>query len=1103
MCVCVCVHALSPPPPLYCTWTWTLTGSCVLRARLEQGLPGAWAYLEKVSTMTSQLRTVQTGLFVLMCSGVCAGFNLDSRFAVVKEGGTPGSLFGLSVAMHRQTVGHERYLLLVGAPQEKAEPKLRANRTGDMYACPITTDPKDCTRANLISSDSVDAEDFIEGMWLGVSVASQGSQKGRVMACGHRYSRSMDNGVNLRMIGKCYIRGNDLKYDDKNDDQWQYRQEVCSPSGDQIMEGMCNMGISATMTETEVIAGAPGCYNWQGNSFVVYRNPDDVFDTQIIKLKDMKTGNIYIGYSVGKDKGILSKDEDTVVAGAPRYNSKGAMMLMKVIMTDSGNRELKDLNLTLQGEQVGSYFGNSIAIVDINNDGWKELIVGAPFYFNRRREEGGAVYVFMNENGSFKPKTDLMFTGPSDSGFGMAVASIGDVNQDGFQDFAVGAPYHGSGRVYVWKGGKDGVSSKPDQVIEGRDVSNGGFKTFGYSISGGLDVDDNKYPDIVVGSLDDRVALLRARPVIHVKKTFTVTPSIVDPKDCESCIKVEVCFSYTLSTGEPNFKEDIIMKYTVEADVLQHSSKTRVRFITNDKHVYSGSLSMTSQQCETQTLKVINVVRDKVTPVVFSLNASIFEPQIDSVQRQLQNLNLFPVLSQGRTLTDKAEIHFQKECGADNKCESNLQMTATFAKSLQEILPVQDGHQILLYDSDIKRLMLLVNVTNTPSPGRLAEDAHNTELNVSISSSLRYSAVRSETGSVNCAPEGNFILCELGNPLAANQMAIFAIIFETTFITLDTQEITSTLQLSTLSKQDDLIPLTRVLLVDYTLKASFQVIPVRVQTEFSGDIIGESAIKSTSEIGSPVEFKFMVSVDKPLVSPSVFYVEFNWPMEVANGKWLLYVEEITMTGTSRSLCTPPGDIVNPRNFQVLERKSSRRKRDEQSVAHIEALSALNPKSARRKTDHLNCTSGTAKCKSFSCFLYNMTNTATVTVRARLWNSTMLEDYKKSSAIFISGEATLKLNTDRTTIRLDNKTNNVMFSVEVTPADQDEVEYKVPLWIIIVSVLSGVLLLTLIIVLLWKCGFFRRANTREIYEAKSHKAEMRTQPSEKDRLTEEE
>lgn len=58
------------------------------------------------------------------------------------------------------------------------------------------------------------------------------------------------------------------------------------------------------------------------------------------------------------------------MAGAPRYNSTGSVILMKIIDKDDGsNRELQDLNLALHGEQVGSYFGNSIAIVDINNDG--------------------------------------------------------------------------------------------------------------------------------------------------------------------------------------------------------------------------------------------------------------------------------------------------------------------------------------------------------------------------------------------------------------------------------------------------------------------------------------------------------------------------------------------------------------------------------------------------------------------------------------------------------------------------------------------------------------------------------------------------------------
>lgn len=35
-----------------------------------------------------------------------------------------------------------------------------------------------------------------------------------------------------------------------------------------------------------------------GSSFVVYRNPADEFDIQIIKLPDMNTGNIYIGKCV-------------------------------------------------------------------------------------------------------------------------------------------------------------------------------------------------------------------------------------------------------------------------------------------------------------------------------------------------------------------------------------------------------------------------------------------------------------------------------------------------------------------------------------------------------------------------------------------------------------------------------------------------------------------------------------------------------------------------------------------------------------------------------------------------------------------------------------
>lgn len=37
-----------------------------------------------------------------------------------------------------------------------------------------------------------------------------------------------------------------------------------------------------------------------------------------------------------------------------------------------------------------------------------------------------------------------------------------------------------------------------------------------------------------------------------------------------------------------------------------------------------------------------------------------------------------------------------------------------------------------------------------------------------------------------------------------------------------------------------------------------------------------------------------------------------------------------------------------------------------------------------------CSKGTAKCVKFSCPLLNMTDSAKIYVRSRLWNSTMLE-----------------------------------------------------------------------------------------------------------------
>lgn len=46
-------------------------------------------------------------------------------------------------------------------------------------------------------------------------------------------------------------------------------------------------------------------------------------------------------------------------------------------------------------------------------------------------------------------------------------------------------------------------------------------------------------------------------------------------------------------------------------------------------------------------------------------------------------------------------------------------------------------------------------------------------------------------------------------------------------------------------------------------------------------------------------------------------VEFEWPYEVANGKWLLYLTDVVVeSGESKSECRPPEEVVNQLNLTV-------------------------------------------------------------------------------------------------------------------------------------------------------------------------------------------
>lgn len=60
-------------------------------------------------------------------------------------------------------------------------------------------------------------------------------------------------------------------------------------------------------------------------------------------------------------------------------------------------------------------------------------MVGAPQYFEKDGEIGGAVYVYINKAGNWNQAKATRIDGPKDSMFGLAVENLGDINQDGYQ----------------------------------------------------------------------------------------------------------------------------------------------------------------------------------------------------------------------------------------------------------------------------------------------------------------------------------------------------------------------------------------------------------------------------------------------------------------------------------------------------------------------------------------------------------------------------------------------------------------------------------------------------------------------------------------------
>uniref|UniRef100_A0A674A0V6 Integrin, alpha 6b n=1 Tax=Salmo trutta TaxID=8032 RepID=A0A674A0V6_SALTR len=992
-------------------------------------------------------------LFLLEWTQI-SSFNLDAENVLIKNG-EPGSLFGFSLAMHRQLDPVDKIMLLVGAPRAKALKGQKSKVTGGLYNCDTTS--SSCNRVEFDNNENLNTESK-ENQWMGVTVNSQGPG-GKIVTCAHRYQLRLFVNTpqeSRDITGRCYVLSQDLTINARSDEDggnWRFCE---GRARGHERFGSCQQGLSATFTRDYeyLVFGAPGAYDWKGMVRVEHKN------STLLEMRSYKDGpyevgdenqlnpdlvpvpsNSYLGFSLDSGKAITKKGQLTVVAGAPRAHHSGEVVLLK---KESDESSMLSPEYILEGEGLASSFGYDLAVVDLTGDGWQDIVVGAPQFFEKDGKVGGAIYAYINKGGVWSKLTPTRIDGPQDSMFGLAVENLGDLNLDGYQDIAVGAPYDdsGSGKVFIYHGSAQGINIKPAQVLSGVPSNT---KLFGYSLAGNMDLDRNSYPDLAVGSLSDSVFVYRARPVINIQKVVKTMPKEIDPtkKNCGNniCLEVEACFSYTANPKSYNPK---LSKTTPFVYLYFYSSMTIEYFFLHCYHVY---LICTLCVCHQQ-----ENIKDKLRGIPIEVAV-----EIQNSKRKRRALpGLTPILDSNQPITASAEVSFLKEgCGSDNLCQSNLQLQHRFCyrepnKDVFQLLPMENGVPVVSL-SDQKDIALEITVTN-----KNGDDAHEAALVASFPSSLSYSASYSAPKAVSCVANknGSQADCELGNPFKRDSEVTFYIILSTAGISLNTTELEIDLKLETTSDQQKVGRVKAKAKVVIELQLSLTGVAKPSQVYFTGEVKGESDMKSEGDIGSPIEYEFrVINLGKPLKTYGTASLIINWPKETVEGKWILYLVKMDSQGLEQIKCSPEREI-NPLTVKEVSMHWGTDK-PEGTIALL---------TDKRKYTTLSCEDG-AKCVEIHCSLQGLDSNAVILLRSRLWNSTFLEDYSKLNYLDVIVKASLRVDGTAKNMVLRNAETQVR--VTVFPERRVAQYGGLPWWIILVAILLGLLLLGLLVFLLWK------------------------------------
>ncbi len=251
----------------------------------------------------------------------------------------------------------------------------------------------------------------------------------------------------------------------------------------------------------DVIAGArlhtSSMGYYAGRAYIFFGGPD--MDNVTDVVLDGSQSSDFFGISVS-GAGDLNGDgyDDVVVGASGAYGVPNEAGYAAVFLGGKGMDGAADLKI--KGKAPGDALGGAVSGAgDLNGDGYDDFIVGTSLN-DAGGEDSGAVYVFFG-NGTLDDGCDLVLReNAAYDQFGKTVSGAGDLNNDGYDDVLVGAPQNQSrgiatGSAYAYFGGPN-MDALPDAVYVGPKSD----ESFATAVSGAGDVDRDGFNETIIGT---------------------------------------------------------------------------------------------------------------------------------------------------------------------------------------------------------------------------------------------------------------------------------------------------------------------------------------------------------------------------------------------------------------------------------------------------------------------------------------------------------------------------------------------------------------------------------------------------------------------------